>query len=300
MARKRVTVKQWIDEALQDADKGKPCSALSLVLAKGASQEEIHTRDITGPQDPDQLANFFVNKATGYAQDLPGIQTFKLLAFYGQAEPQASFPFTVAEGNLTAGESASFEASERGMLGQLMKYNLEITKLNTQIVQTLAANSVQREQEMQHERNEMNVIMRDMLLTMRKEDHEMRLKELEFQRSTEERRMIGKAIPSIANFLTGREVIPEAYADSELIDALALQVNPEDLQMLVSVGKIKPEVAALLAQRFIKAREENEKRKKITRALPAEDQTNEAVAELTPSGINQVGNGKDHGKGDLQ
>jgi hypothetical protein len=288
MARKRVTVKQWIEDALADADKGKPCSALTLVLSKGAGQEEIHTRDITGPQDPDKLADFFVNKATGYAQDLPGIQTFKLLAFYGQAEPQASFPFTVSEGNLTAGESASFETSEKGLMAQLMKYNLEITKMNVQMTQTIAVNSLQREQDMQRERNEMNVIMRDMLLTMRKEDHEMRLKELEFQRSTEERRMLGKAIPSIANYLTGRELIPEAYADSELIDALSAQVTPEDLQMLVSLGKIKPEHAALLAQRFLKAREENEKRKKIARALPPEEH-NEALAEL---------NGKE--KGELQ
>jgi hypothetical protein len=289
MARKRVTVKQWIEDALSDADKGKPCSALSLVLLKGAGQEEIHTRDITGPQDTEKLATFFVNKATGYAQDLPGTQTFKLLAFYGQAEPQASFPFTVAEGSLTAGESASFEASPQGLLAQLMKYNLEITKMNLQITQSIAVNSLQREQDMQRERNEMNVILRDMLLSMRNEEHAMRIKELEFARSTEERRMLGKAIPSIANFLTGRELIPEAYADSELIDALALQVNPEDLQMLASAGKIKPEVAALLAHRFSKAREENEKRKRIARALPPEEH-NDVLAEL---------NGKEN-KGELQ
>lgn len=275
--RKRVTVKQWLEEALTDPDKGKPCSSIALVLLKGGvGQEEIHTKEITGPQDFGHLADFFINKATGYSQDLPGIQTFKLLAFYGQNEPQASFPFTVAEGQLTGGEQVPFsrhESSEKGLLGQLMKHNEAYGSALLQIAQTLAVSAVAQQQEMQRERNEMNVIMRDMLLSLRKEGHEMRLKELEFQRSTGERQMIGKAIPHVINHLTGREIMPEHYADSELIDALAMQVNPDDLQMLVSLGKIKPEQAALLAQRFMKAREEHEKRKLALRSLPSEEES---------------------------
>jgi hypothetical protein len=285
-SRRRVTVEQWLGEALQDPDKGKPCTAIALVLAKGIGTEEIHSRIIEGPQDHRQLAAFFVNKATAYSQDLAGIQTFKLLAFYGQTEPQASFPFTVVEGELTAGEQMPFsrhESTEKGALGLTLKALESSLSMNMQIVQTMAAHSLQRDQEIQRERNEMNIVMRDMLLSLRKEGHEMRIKELEFARSSEERKMIGKAIPSVINHLTGREVVPETYADSELVDALALQVTPEDLQMLVSIGKIKPEIAALLAQRFMKTREETEKRKQTMRALPSEEDS-DIVAELNGKG----------------
>src|SRR6185369_4745198 len=77
MARKRVTVEQAIAAALSDSDKGKPCSAISLVFIKGMAQEEIHTKQLTGePQSAEELGAFFVARATGYAQDLPGISNF--------------------------------------------------------------------------------------------------------------------------------------------------------------------------------------------------------------------------------
>jgi len=285
VSKKRITVEQWISDALTDADKGKPCSALALVLAKGTGHEEIHTKEIQGPQDAKRLADFFISKATGYSQDLPGIQTFKILAFYGQSEPQATFPFTVAEGALTGGEQVPFsrhEASPNGLFAQLMKHNEAVMSMNMQIVQTLAVGAVTRDQEIQRERNEMNMIMRDMLLTMRKEGHEMQLAQLRYQRETEERRVMAKAIPSIANYLTGREVIPENFADSELIDAIAQDFSPEDIQMLVSMGKLKAEKAAILVARISKAKEDQKKRLEAFRTLPDED-----------SALAQLANGKD-------
>jgi|SRR6185369_7340786 len=275
MARKRVTVEQAIAAALSDSDKGKPCSAISLVFIKGMAQEEIHTKQLTGePQSAEELGAFFVARATGYAQDLPGISNFKLLFFYGGNEPQASQPFTVVEGELTAGGDIPYskhEPTPTGLLGQLMKHNENIMQMATAMVQGLTVSALQREEAQRKEVMEAQMIVRDVIFNMRKEAHEHRMAELTFQRESKEREMFGKALPSILNGLTGREVISENHADTELVDAMALKVKPEQLKMLVATGLITQEMGALLAARFSKTLERQKAEAEALKQLPPEN-----------------------------
>jgi len=274
MARKRVTIEQWIEEALSDVDKGKPCSALSLVHVKGVGQEEVHTKPLSGTQNPKALAEFFIARATGFAQDLAGIQTFRLLAFYGSTEPQGAFPFTVAEGELTGGGETPFakhEPTQTGLIGQLMKHNEQTMAMALDLAKTMAVSAVQREAAMRQEVNEAQLIVRDVIFNMRKEAHEWRLKELEFQRSSDERRMLGKALPSIINHLTGREAIPQDFADSELLDAMAMRIKPEMLQQLIGMGIITQEQGTMLAARFAQAIEQRKKEIEALKMVPPED-----------------------------
>jgi len=275
MARKRVTIEQAITAALADGDKGKPCSAISLVFIKGMGQEEIHTKQLGGePQSADQLAQFFIARATGYAQDIPGISNFKLLFFYGSNEPQAAQPFTVVEGELTAGGDIPYskhEPTPTGLLGQLMKHNEVIMSMQTDMVKGLTLAALQREQEQRKEVMEAQMIVRDVIFNMRKEAHEFRMAELQFQRETEERRMFGRALPSILNGLTGREVISENHADTELIDAMATKVKPEQIKMLIAAGIITQEMGALLVARFNKTLERQQAEAAALKQLPPEN-----------------------------
>ena len=274
MSRRRVTVEQWIAEALQDSDKGAPCSALALVHMKATGgEEEIHTKQINGPQNYKSLAEFFVSKATGFCQDLPGIQTFRLLAFYGKTEPQAAIPFTASEGALTAGQEVPFskhEPSQVGLLGLLMKHLESITAQYSGVVQAFAVQSVQRETAIQQERAEMNAIMRDVLLNMRKEDQAMRMEQLRYTRESEERAMLGRLLPSFINAATGKEIVPEEHAASEFLDGLALKVSPEHLDLLINMGVIDKGQASFFAQRIKKVREEAAKRQKALTEAPPE------------------------------
>jgi hypothetical protein len=275
MARKRVTVEQAIKDALADADKGKPCSAISLMYVKGMGQEEIHTKQLTGePQSAEQLAQFFISRASGYAQDLPGISNFRLVFFYGSNEPQAAFPFTVVEGELTAGGDIPYskhEPTPTGLLGQLMKHNEVIMSMSNDLVKTYAVASVAREAEMRKEVMEAQMIVRDVIFNMRKEAHEARMEELKFQRESQERAMLGKALPSILAQLTGRDITTEAHADSELIDAIATKVSPEQIKQLMAMGIIPQEVGALLVARFAKAIEKQKQEAAAIKALPPEN-----------------------------
>ena len=280
MSRRRVTVEQWIAEALADTDKGAPCSGIALVHQKaiGVGTDEIHTKEIQGTTaSSKQLAEFFINKACAYAQDLPGTQTFRLLAFYGKGEPQAAFPFTVFEGALTAGENVAaskHEPSTTGLLAQLMKHNENIMSMHQRMTEGFLGMLVTRDLKHQEEKAEMNLIMRDILLNLRKEDHAMALEQKKFQRESEERQMLGRALPSLLNVLSGREVIPESHADSQLVEALALKVEPQHLQMLGQMGIFDQNQLMILANRFKKIRDEHEARRAALATIPPEDKLN--------------------------
>lgn len=278
MARKRITIEQWITDALSDPDKGKACSAFSLVHIKGVGQEEVYTKQITSPIQPKQLAEFFIDRATGFAQDLPGLQTFRMLAFYGSSEPQAALPFTVAEGELTGGGESPFakhEPTQVGLLGQLMKHNEQVMSMMLDLTKSLAVQSISHEAQMRQEVNEAQLIVRDVIMNMRKEAHEMKMAELKFQQSTEDRRLLGKALPSIINQLTGREIIAESHADSELLDAMAAKIKPGMIQQLEALNVIGSQEAALLTARFAKATEERRKELEAQKNVPPEDQGEE-------------------------
>jgi hypothetical protein len=268
--RKRVTVQQWIAGALADDDKGAPCSCLSLMYLKGIAQEEIHTKQLTGPQSAPQLAEFFIDRACGYAQDLAGIQTFKMLAFYGKAEPQASFPFTVADGQLTVGDNSSYSKHEptvTGLLGQLMKHNEHIMGLNTQLVMGFAAEGMQLRKDL----SEATMLVRDAVMQMATIGHDNQMKVLAFQRETQERKAFGEALPAMVNHLTGREIVPEGFALAKTLEGMATRIGPNDLQMLVSMGKMTPQEAQALALHFAKVREEQEKERNLLKNAPAEE-----------------------------
>jgi hypothetical protein len=268
--RKRVTIEQWVTAALADDDKGSACSALSLVFLKGITQEEIHTKELKGPQNPRQLSEFFIERACGYAQDLAGIQTFKLLAFYGKPEPQAAFPFTVADGNLTIGDNSSYskhEATPTGLLGQLMKHNETVMQMNNALVTAIISDGLAVRRELA----EATMLVRDAVMQFATAGHSNQMQLLAYQRETAERQMFAKALPAMVNHLTGREIMPDNFAMAEALEGMADRIGPNDLQMLVSMGKVTPQEAQALAAHFAKIRDEKEAAKKLLQKSPSEE-----------------------------
>jgi len=143
--------------------------------------------------------------------------------------------------------------------------------MSNDLVKTYAVASVAREAEMRKEVMEAQMIVRDVIFNMRKEAHEARMEELKFQRESQERAMLGKALPSILAQLTGRDITTEAHADSELIDAIATKVSPEQIKQLMAMGIIPQEVGALLVARFAKAIEKQKQEAAAIKALPPEN-----------------------------
>lgn len=274
-SKRRITLEDWISEALSDDTRGAPCDLFILVHLRmnGVGEEEVAHRSLKGPQGnivpvkAGDLANFFTNKACHFAQDMQGIQTFALKAHYNASEAKARHQFTVADGELTAGGElpySRFEATEKGLMGQMMKSLDTKDAMIIDLVKTIAVTSVQEIQRMRADQRESDIVMRDMLLNLRKEGHEMQLAQMQFQRTSSEREQLLRLLPGGINMALGREVFDSESADSMILDALAEKSSVQDLEMLMSLGKLTKAQAAFILDRKIKL---DEKRRKEAQAL---------------------------------
>lgn len=277
----RQTLDQWIYEALTDADKDGACTALSLVHRVGVREQEIHTTQLkqTGV-DAKSLAKMFLGKAENYAAELPGVQTFNLLAFYGgRTQFESIKPFMV-NGETDMGGLATEGPTKDGLVQQAMRHTEAMTQMSLR--QTTAMTSamtamfemvVRENMSLRKENLDATVIVRDAVLAMNEKKEESAFKRLKYERDTAERSKWLSFGPAFINTLLGREVFPQSTADTALIDTIAESISEEDIQRLAASGVIKPEVWGPLAQRMSKTME----RKRL-----AEAQAKEALNGVDP------------------
>lgn len=276
---RRKSLDVWIREAITDQDKDDQITALSLVhMVNGEPGKEIHTFKFAPGkgQEPKDLADMFMGKARSFAQDLPGVQTFCLLAFYGSKEPGAYQPFIVS-GQLDNHGIGSETPDERGMRAQQMRHSdaffaqlfrrqeqLDIAmgrtiELQNRMVETLGASLVQ----VQHDNIEAFEVVKNLLIEKESKAHENETQRLEYERKTREREQYLKMIPMLVNSLSGREIFPQGAQDTALVEMIADKLDEDQIMKLAQV--LPPEVTGLIMQRFEKAIEKKmaEKRMKM-------------------------------------
>ncbi len=256
---------------MSDPDKEGSCIALSLVHMVGASDKEIHTVRLIGKALLHRdLADLFQKKADAYSQDLPGVQTFCLLAFYGDndKEPQARHPFTVT-GDLGLGDGSGLltePPTQNGLLQQMMRHTESMVQLTyratAQVQDTLIrSNDSQARQihDLQEENYRMLEVLKTYILDRENHRHDHEMKELEYQRSSAERQKWLALAPSLVNQILGKQIFPQNTEDSALIEAAAEHLSREDMQKLAA--KLPQEIMLPLLKRF----EGHVKKQRVTR-----------------------------------
>src|SRR6185436_1388415 len=78
-------------------------------------------------------------------------------------------------------------------------------------------------------------IIRDLMTKSFEDNHKRAIELREMDRSTEERRMMLKLLPSLANRVTGKEIFPTEAEDTALIEMLAENVSADHIKMLSGV-----------------------------------------------------------------
>jgi hypothetical protein len=250
-------LESWIHEALTDADKEKPCSAFRLVHMVGSGEREVHIPRLGSKQWlARDLAQLFRHKAESFCQEIAGVQTFCLLAYYEKDEPEARHPFLINGDNDLHGLSTE-GPDEKGLRMQGMRHLEALTQLNhrsiAHAIDTLANlnQSLMRENlEVRRENREGFTLVKELLAAQALNRHEFKMKELEFERSTEERKKWLDFAPSLVNTILGSEVFPQSTEDTSLLESIADSLSEEDLMKLSSV--LKPEVLGPIAARFEK------------------------------------------------
>lgn len=298
-SKKRQTVDTWVQSVISEVIDGKGCSAIALLHLKGVggATEEVTTKPIEGNINPTELANFLIGRAEGFSQDLAGLQTFKLIAFYQTNEPHNPFHFTTSDGTVMSRSETMMSAHEptpTGLLGQLMKHNEQIMNQNSQLVNSnmVLANSivtmcfgptgiVQGSVKAQLEAVE---VVKDAMLDMHRERKTLILEEHKAAQDLQTRKAVIDAIPQLVNRFTGHEVFDEKTNDSKIVEALALKVNPQDLELLVAMGKLSKEQALILSARFASIVEEKKKEAEAVKKAPSEDGVSKAIVTAKGNG----------------
>lgn len=286
MASKRQTVDKWVESVTSEVVDNKHCTAITCLHLKGVggATEEVVTKPLEGTVNNKELADFLIGRAEGFSQDLPGLQTFKLLAFYGTDQPHNPFHFTTSDGTVMSRSETMMSAHEptpTGLLGQQMKHIEALIAQNSQLVtanmtmanammtmcfgpQGIVSKSISSQLEAVE-------VVKDAMLDMHKQRRELVIEEHKAAQDLQTRKALIDAMPHLINRITGHEVFDEKTNDSKIIEALALKVSPEDLEMLVAMGKLSKEQALILSARFASIVEEKKKEAVALRTVPAED-----------------------------
>ena len=263
--RGKVSLGQWIQEARADAtDESGPCIAIGCIhVASGNVVREVAVRKF-GPgvsADSEELGAFFDRKSETFCQDLPGAQTFNLLAFYSKT-PEEKHTFAISEtaaatalqpgliqpfvkyGRLNDGENGSNSLlteppTEKGVTQQGQRMVNEM--FNRVCAQSNYLNSVTmqlmqdlhtREKDARNEAKEATSLVFEMLSEQMKAKAAERMAELEFARASEERKIWIKFGPTLINAIAGKEVFPEGINDTDIVEALADEIDEDTMKLL--------------------------------------------------------------------
>jgi hypothetical protein len=289
----RQTLDQWIHEALIDEDKGGKCTALALVHRVGVKEQEIHAVQLGSRQwVPKDLAKLFLGKAENYAAELPGVQTFNLLAFYANRTQFESIKPFMVTGEVELPGLATEGPTKDGLVQQSMRHSEAVIQLSfrqtnamCEALQRMADAVVRENLSLRQENREAAEIVRDAMLQLTDRREASVIKRLEYQRDTEERKKWLSFGPALINGVLGREIFPQSMADTALIDTIAENLSEADISKLAATGVIKPEVWGPLAQRMAQSLERKRlAHEQVQSAMNGVDPEEEATAGLVTNG----------------
>lgn len=272
MARGRKTLEAWIHEALTDSDKEGPATAISLVHLIGTSDREVHSKRLGPGENVQSLAGMLRGKAETYSQDMMGVQQFSVLVFYGKAEPEARFLLPI-NGETSYSGLATEPPTKEGQTMQGMRHVEMVIQLAYQ--QSSALHNAMarmlelmsnREARLVEENHEAYTIVKDVLLQKAQDDSDRRMKELEYARSTDERKKWLGFMPALVNQLLGREIFPQSTADTALVESIADSITEEQIAKLA--GAVPPQLMGPLASRMQEYMTKKEAEAKARKELP--------------------------------
>lgn len=268
MAKYRQQLHTWLQEAMNNPDKGQAIT-VSLFHMKassgGTAKEEVHSTKITGQATALQIANLMNDKAEMFAGGFTGTQTFRVVVLYEGDSPddwKASYPMII-RGAIEHDGLATEAPSKDGMVSQMMRHNEALMAQSFQLTTKLfermdrQVESYQRQidlyadsnEKLRQETVEAWELAKKLVVMQEETDHNHRMKELEYERSTEERAKFMKLLPGLANTAFGKEIIPQSTVDSEILETILSKVSPEQLTMVGQFLQLSPEMMAPLITR---------------------------------------------------
>jgi hypothetical protein len=236
---------------------------------------------------PKDEAAIIRGRCDTYSQELPGSQTFKLFAYFGQAEATAWHHITcvgrqMMDGGLTETPDA------RGLVTQGMAMgNLVVSRTfgkDTELwnMTKFLLNELKEDRDYYaKEARDGNTIVLQLMREKIEDNHRQRMAELEFQRSTAERAKLIALLPAIIRYVTkGQNIIPDGMADTAILEAAAQEIRkmPKEDQ-LKTMSAFPQELMLIVGARLMEIAERQEKEEKhielLSKARTAENESSD-------------------------
>ncbi len=260
----RKNLRQFITECLLVSDKQdlygvKKCTGFSLLHMRGGQEVELKTIKIGSRQwEPKDLAELFESTAETFAGGVPGTQQFQVVAFYDDNErPQSFYPFRktcdpehdgiTTEPPTPTGQLSQFmrhlEAKER----MTSQYTVSIFSILERTVKVQA----DRIASLEKEQFDAVDLAKEMILKSAAQSHDREMELLKAKQSAGDREKVLALLPAVVNRVTGKEIFPQATADTALFENLAGSLTEKQVQQLSSI--LTPEQWGLVAARLVDA-----------------------------------------------
>ena len=260
MAQQRQTIADWCREVIfavtQD---GSSCGALELFHESLAGKVTLHKYPITSNMeglDTKDLGNMFFNVAKNHAAGLFNNQNYKICAYHaGEDQAYTEYPFVMkGQADMDGGTP---DASKTGVLQQMMQFyghgmdsifqqQQSIFNAQNQIIGMFATQHAI----LAKENSDAVILAKDCIMREATREHEFQMELIKTKQRADLIASVSKMIPFALNALTGKEIVSEASADTSLINTLAENISPEQIEMIPQL--FGPELGGFIAKRLRK------------------------------------------------
>jgi hypothetical protein len=278
----RQTLAQWIHECATDTDKTGQLRQIQLVHMVGQQRQEIDGCKFGGSKDLsiEALGQRFRSKAEAYCQDMPGVQMFMLLAFFGESrEEEARHPFAInvnqhgenglmTENPTTQGMTQQHMRHAEMLVQQVYRRQQSQDEFQLRLMERMESSLGRLQGALDNEiarRLEATDIAMQLLGRENDRYHEQEMERMRFERSTAERKKWLAFGPPLINSLLGREVFPQSTADTAMVESIIENLPMEDIAKIG--GSLPPTVLGPLMARVQKYHADKEKDEKELEAL---------------------------------
>jgi hypothetical protein len=292
---RQVTLETWIATIARDVDQPSVLTAITVnhVMASESGTmalgDEVFGKQVQVGKDFDagKLAAEIQGRCDTYAQALPGVQTFKIRAYYGSKDPGA-FHHVTASGRLSAGAAGGTEdATPRGQTQQAMRsMDLIMNRCMGMIdrmwsvAETQMARSEESARYYQGQFRIAETALHELVRERVVDNNAHEVRMAEFTRATGERADLIKILPALIRHITGDDsIIPAETADTAILETVVQKLRKmpkaEAEGVAGAIARASPELAMLLAPRF-KEIEDRQVREEAARKMFAAAQASEA------------------------
>jgi hypothetical protein len=286
---RKVTLEDWLKSISHDGDKG----VLTAVKAhhwiqtpSGFSKGEEIAGCAFHPDktwSPKEVAALIRGKCQTFSQELPGTQTFRLYAYFGQDEAGAHHHISCAgrtsmEGGLTEPPDARGMNSAGMRWGEIVVSRAFGMQTETWNMTKFLLTELKEDRDYwAKEARDGHTIVMQLVREKMEDNHKQKMAELLFQRTTAERAKLIGMLPAFIRFFTkNQNIIPEGMADTAILETAAQWIRklPKEEQVK-AMSAFPQELMIIVGDRLLEISSRQEKEEEqlvlLSKAKTAED-----------------------------